>query len=79
MYISAEYNKTVWVEIESNSHKIVNTDLTHDFQNIGKPQVAFLFAVLLFMSIFLSWLKQQDLSVIIFLKKVLHSEPQHDL
>ena len=43
------------------------------------PQVAFLFAVLLFMSIFLSWIKQQDLAVIILFKKLLHSEPQHDL
>ena len=39
----------------------------------------FLFAVLLFMSIFLSWIKQQDLSVIILFKKLLHSEPQRDL
>ena len=57
----------------------VQVNLTHDFRNIRKPQVAFLFAVLLFMSIFLSWIKQQDLSVIILFKKALHSEPQHDL
>ena len=57
----------------------VQVNLTHDFRNIRKPQVAFLSAVLLFMSIFLSWIKQQDLSVIILFKKVLHSEPQHDL
>ena len=48
-------------------------------QNIGKTQVAFLFAVLLFMSIFLSWawIKQQDLAVIIYIKSIysyLHSE-----
>ena len=35
---------------------------------IGKPQVSFLFAVLLFMSIFLSWIKQQDLAVAILYK-----------
>ena len=57
----------------------VQVNLTHDFRNIRKPQVAFLSAVLLFMSIFLSWIKQQDLSVIILFKKALHSEPQHDL
>ena len=37
-------------------------------RNIGKSQVAFLFAVLLFMSIFLSWIKQQDLAVVILYK-----------
>ena len=57
----------------------MQVNLTHDFRNIRKPQVAFLSAVLLFMSIFLSWIKQQDLSVIILFKKALHSEPQHDL
>ena len=35
---------------------------------IGKPQVSFLLAVLLFMSIFLSWIKQQDLAVVILYK-----------
>ena len=40
-------------------------------RNIGKPHVAFLFAILLFMSIFLSWIKQQDLSVVILYKKVI--------
>ena len=42
-------------------------------QNIGKTQVAFVFAVLLFMS----WIKQQDLAVVIYLKSIysyLHSE-----
>ena len=39
-------------------------------RNNEKPQtVAFLFAVLLFMSIFLSWIKQQDLAVVIWYKK----------
>ena len=42
--------------------------LKKDGRNIGKPQVAFLFAVLLFMSIFLSWVKQQDLAVVILYK-----------
>ena len=37
-------------------------------RNIGKPQVAFLFAVLLLMSTFLSWIKQQDLAVVILYK-----------
>ena len=36
--------------------------------NIGKLQVALLFAVLLLMSIFLSWIKQQDLAVVILYK-----------
>ena len=35
-------------------------------------QIAFLFAVLLFMSIFLSWIKQQDLAVVILYKKFQH-------
>ena len=46
-------------------------------RNIGETQVAFLFAVLLFISIFLSWLKQQDLAVVIYIKSIysyLHSE-----
>ena len=35
-------------------------------QNIGKPQVAFLFAVFfLLMSIFLSWIEQEDLALVI--------------
>ena len=34
-------------------------------RNIGKLQVAFLFAVLLLTSTFLSWIKQQDLAFII--------------
>ena len=33
--------------------------------NIGKPQVAFLFDVLILTFIFLSWIKQQDLAVVI--------------
>ena len=37
-------------------------------RNIGKPHVAFLFAIL---SIFLSWIKQQDLAVVILYKKVI--------
>ena len=36
-----------------------------------KPQVAFVFAVLLFMSIFLSWMKQQDLAVVILYTKAI--------
>ena len=40
--------------------------------NIGKPQVAFLFVVLLVMSIFLSWIKQQNLAVVIINKKFRH-------
>ena len=40
-------------------------------RNIGKPQVAFVFAVLLFMSIFLSWMKQQDLAVVILYTKAI--------
>ena len=57
----------------------MQVNLTHDFRNIRKPQVAFLFAVLLFVSILLSWIKQQDLAVTILFKKLLHSEPQHNL
>ena len=38
-------------------------------RKIGKTEVAFLFAVLSFMSIFLSWIKQQDLAVVILYKK----------
>ena len=34
-------------------------------QNIGKPQVAFVFAVFLLMSIFLSWIEQEDLALVI--------------
>ena len=45
-------------------------------QNIGKPQVAFLFAVFfLLMSIFLSWIEQQDLAVVILYKKFPSLEP----
>ena len=46
-------------------------------RNIRKTQVAFLSAVLLFMSIFLSWIEQQDLAVVIYIKisySYLHSE-----
>ena len=42
-------------------------------QNIGKPQVAFLFAVFLYIS--LSWIKQQDLAVVILYKTFLTLEP----
>ena len=38
-------------------------------ENIGKPQVAFLFAVLLFMCIFLSWTKKQEVAVVILYKR----------
>ena len=45
-------------------------------QNIGKPQVAFLFAVFfLLMSIFLSWIEQQDLALVILYKKFPSLEP----
>ena len=33
--------------------------------NIGKPQLAFLFDFLMLTFIFLSWIKQQDLAVVI--------------
>ena len=45
-------------------------------QNIGKPQVAFLFAVFfLLLSMFLSWIKQQDLAVVILYKTFPSLEP----
>ena len=71
----------IW-QVQNTRHAVVSAGQSHTrlrFRNIRKPQVAFLSAVLLFMSIFLSWIKQQDLSVIILFKKALHSEPQHDL
>ena len=66
----------IW-QVQNTRHVIAGQSL--DFRNIRKPQVAFLLAVLLFTSIFLSWIKQQDLAVIILFKKLLHSEPQRDL
>ena len=43
--------------------------MNYPFQRVSvcirKPQVAFLFAVLLFMCICLSWIKQQDLAVVV--------------
>ena len=47
-------------------------------QNTGKPQVDLLFAVfffLLLMSLSLSWIKQQDLAVVILYKTFLTLEP----
>ena len=45
-------------------------------QNIGKSQVAFLFAVFfLLVSIFLSWIEQEDLALVILYKKFPSLEP----
>ena len=43
-------------------------------QNIGKPQVALLFAFF-FLYISLSWIKQQDLALVILYKTFLTLEP----
>ena len=76
VYESSGYNKT-GKRKATLGFPIFRTDKLSFFRgfkdglsvrNIGKLQVAFLFAVLLLMSTFLSWIKQQNLVVLILYK-----------
>ena len=69
----------IW-QVQNTRHGHKCRSISHTTSEIsGNLKLLFSLLFCLFMSIFLPWVKQQDLSVIILFEKVLHSEPQHDL
>ena len=72
--VSRYFGRTIRPSSEDLMKKALKKDGL-SVQNIGKPQVAFVFAVFLLMSIFLSWIEQEDLALVILYKKFPSLEP----